>query len=101
MYQAGRQWYTDLDKTLRNIARAPTNADACVYVDRDRYTFVLVYVDDILIISSDKKRERQIKCELSQKCTIKDLGRVKYCLVIEIRQDKERLCLRELIGALM
>ena len=93
--QAGRQWYAELDKTLRNIRLAPTNADPCVYVDRDRCTFVLVYVDDILIISSHKKRERQIKCELSRKFTIKDLGRAKYCLGIKIRQDKERLCLSQ------
>ena len=93
--QAGRQWHAELDKTLKNIGLTPTNADPCVYVNQNGHTFVLVYVDDILIISNDESRERQIKSKLSQAFTIKDLGIAKYCLGIEIQQDKDKLCLSQ------
>ena len=93
--QAGRQWHAELNKTLLKIGLIPTNADSCVYVDKNKQTYVLVYVDDMLIISNDKERERQIKSELSKAFTIKDLGEAKYCLGIEIDRTRERLCLSQ------
>jgi hypothetical protein len=50
--QAGRRWHTILDETLKNIGLTPTNADPCVYVDEGKSNFVLIYVDDILIVYS-------------------------------------------------
>lgn len=51
--QAARQWHTKLDNRLRNFGLIPTNADPCVYVKKEGFTFVLVYVDDILIVTND------------------------------------------------
>jgi len=59
--QSARQWYAELDSVLRNVGLIPINADPCVYVDTGRLTFVLIYVDDILIFSNNRKRKRQIK----------------------------------------
>ncbi|KAJ3631838.1 hypothetical protein MTP99_012944 [Tenebrio molitor] len=64
--QAGRQWNYEIDKTMKRAGLVPTNADPCVYVDKNTRTFVLIYVDDILIISGNQERERQIKDVLSQ-----------------------------------
>lgn len=58
--QAKRQWYAEFDKALRSIGLAPTNADPCVYIG-GKLTFVLVYVNDILIVSNDRDKENQIK----------------------------------------
>jgi len=44
-------------------------------------------VDDILVASKDSGRADQIKKELSQQFEIK--GETKYCLGIEIRQEKK------------
>jgi len=49
-------------------------------------TFILIYVDDILIISNNQKREKQIKEKLSQSFKIKDLGEAKYYLGFKIQQ---------------
>lgn len=81
--QSGRQWHSELDKTLRNMDFLPTNADPCVYVNEDKSVFILVYVDDILLISRDRKKMTPVKRGLSQAFSIKDLGLAKYCLGME------------------
>lgn len=63
--QTSRQWHAELDRVLQKIGLTPTNADPCVYVDKSTSTFVLVYVDDILIFTNNQKMEKQIKKILS------------------------------------
>ena len=92
--QAGRQCHAELDKTLLKIGLIPFH-DPCVYVDENRKTYVPLYVDDMLIISNDKERERQIKSELPKAFTFKDLGEENYCLGIEIDRTMARLCVSQ------
>jgi hypothetical protein len=93
--QAGRQWNYEIDKTMKRAGLVPTNADPCVYVDKNTRTFVLIYVDDILIISGNQERERQIKDVLSKAFRIKDFGLAKYCLGIQIEQNENEICLSQ------
>jgi len=93
--QSARQWYAELDRVLRGIGLTPTNADSCVYVDTGKLTFVLVYVDDILIVSDNRKRERQIKEALVKSFKIKDLGEAKHCLGFEIRREVDSIHLSQ------
>jgi hypothetical protein len=93
--QAGRQWNYEIDKTMKRAGLVPTNADPCVYVDNNTRTFFLIYVDDILIISGNQERERQIKDVLSKTFRIKDFGLAKYCLGIQIEQNENEICLSQ------
>lgn len=94
--QAGRQWYERLKEALRLLDLVPTKSDPCVFVDKNRdQTFVLIYVDDILIASKNSGRADQIKREFSRQFKIKDLGEAKYCLGIEIRQEKKQIRLSQ------
>jgi hypothetical protein len=93
--QAGRQWNYEIDKTMKRAGLVPTNADPCVYVDKNTRTFVLIYVDDILITSGNQERERQIKEVLSKAFRIKDFGLAKYCLGIQIEQNENEICLSQ------
>lgn len=84
--QAGRQWHTKLHKILESMNLKATNSDPCFYVDtQDNYrTYVLVYVDDILICSSDPNRVNKIKQGLSSHFKITNNENVNYCLGIQI-----------------
>lgn len=56
--------------------------------DKDHLTFVVLYVDDMMIFSNNVEREKEIKAELASSLKIKDLGEARFCLGIEItRQD--------------
>jgi Reverse transcriptase (RNA-dependent DNA polymerase) len=47
-------------------------------------TVVLVYIDDIIIIENNSMKISEIKKSLKERFEIKDLGRLKYFLGIEI-----------------
>ena len=54
--------------------------------------FLILYVDDILLIGYDKESMNDIKDWLSRKFQMKDLGNASYVLGIKIIQDhKKRL----------
>jgi len=95
--QAGRQWYKQIDKTLRSIGLTPTKSDPCVFIDHsdNKLTIALIYVDDILIASNNSVRVNTIKTELAKKFKTKDLGDAKYCLGIEILQDNDGIKLSQ------
>lgn len=69
--------------------------DPCVYVDKNSKTFIVVYVDDILIFSNDRARERKVKQRLSEEFKLKDVGEARYCLGLEIQRDKKSIILSQ------
>lgn len=87
--QSGRLWNSKINTALRDIGFIPTNADPCVYVDDEKCTFVMVYVDDILVMSKDKEKAEHTKCELKRRFVLQDLGEAKFCLGIEIQRTRE------------
>lgn len=93
--QAGRQWHFKLNMTLKDAGLIPTNADPCVYVNRKKTIFLLVYIDDILIASKNREHKEEIINALKEQFAIKDLGEAKYCLGIEIIRDGKNICLSQ------
>jgi len=53
------------------------------------YIYLLLYVDDILIASKDKKHVCELKVLLNSEFEMKDLGDAKKILGMEIIRDKE------------
>ncbi|BES97325.1 Hydra magnipapillata [Nesidiocoris tenuis] len=89
--QAGRQWYKRLDTRLKEIGFEPSFADPCIYISGkggDRI-LVAVYVDDIIIASSDKEKTENLKMNLTQTFEMRDIGELKYCLGIEFQRLKD------------
>lgn len=87
--QAGRQWNKKLDQILRELGLKPTANDICLYHSEteNEFTFLVVYVDDILYMSNSLERLSIIKNGLRKVFDVKDLGSASFCLGIEIRQQ--------------
>jgi hypothetical protein len=51
--------------------------------------FVLVYVDDIIVVSSDQKAIEGLLRELGKEFALKDLGNLHYFLGIEVTKVRE------------
>ena len=53
--QASRQWYLKFDKIVTSFGFIENKLDQCVYmkVSGSKFTFIVLYVDDILLASSD------------------------------------------------
>ncbi|KAJ3665959.1 hypothetical protein Zmor_001421 [Zophobas morio] len=95
--QSGRSWHMMLDKVLRKLGAIPTNADPCVYcVGRgEDATMVVIYVDDILIMSRDSNKIKQFREKLCKEFEVKKLGNVGYCLGVEFEVEKSKITMHQ------
>ena len=53
----------------------------------DRVIYLVLYVDDMLLIGNAKEIVQDLKTQLFSKFDIKDFGVGKYILVMEIKRD--------------
>ncbi|KAE9235367.1 Retrovirus-related Pol polyprotein from transposon TNT 1-94 [Phytophthora fragariae] len=90
--QASRVWNETINKHLKSMGFEPADADPCVYTrgEGDDECIVCLYVDDMLIASRQKAVIASVKARIAEKFRIKDLGRARFILGIEIDYDMER-----------
>ena len=51
--QASYNWFEKLKETLKHGGYKPSQIDPCVYISKD--AIILVYVDDIIMVSKEEK----------------------------------------------
>ncbi|PKI64685.1 hypothetical protein CRG98_014901 [Punica granatum] len=89
--QAPRQWYKKFDSFMLSHDYTRTTSDHCVFVkqfsDGD-FIILLLYVDDMLLVSHDMSKIAELKKELSKSFAMKDLGPAKQILGMHISYDK-------------
>ena len=85
--QASRQWYLKFDSTIRKFGFQENIEDNYVYAKfkNGKYIFLVLYVDDILLASSDVNLLLETKKFLSSKFDMKDLGEASFVLDWEKR----------------
>jgi hypothetical protein len=59
-------------------------------VQERKFIFLILYVDDILLASSDASLLQEIMRFLSSNFDIKDLGEASFVLGIEIHRDRRK-----------
>jgi len=63
--------------------------DSCVYFKQsDDPTYLLLYVDDMLIATKNKTLVQKLKAQLKKKFDMKDLREAKKILGMEITQNR-------------
>jgi hypothetical protein len=84
--QASRQWYLKFDETIRSFGFKENGEDNCIYAKfrSGKFIFLILYVDDILLASSDVSPLLETKRFLSSNFDMKDLGEASFALGIEI-----------------
>ncbi|OWY93524.1 Integrase, catalytic core protein, partial [Phytophthora megakarya] len=89
--QASRVWNETIDGHLKGMGFKAADADPCVYTrgEGDDECIVCLYVDDMLIASRDKDVIASVKAGIAEKFRIKDLGRARFILGIEIDYDMD------------
>jgi hypothetical protein len=78
------------DKTIKEFGFKENVEDNCVYAKfkNGKYIFLTLYVDDILLASSDVSLLLETKRFLSSHFEMKDLGEARFVLGIEIHRDR-------------
>lgn len=72
-------------------------SDDCVFVRRENGSdsFIIIYVDDLLIMSDSEDNVAKIKKELSSVFRMKVLGPAKHLLGIRVDRTSKGFCLDE------
>ena len=88
--QASRSWNIRFDEAIRSYDFVKNEDEPCVYrkVSGSVISFLVLYVDNILIIRNDVGMLSIVKAWLSRHFSIKDLGEASYILRIQIYIDR-------------
>ncbi|CAI7811694.1 unnamed protein product [Closterium sp. NIES-53] len=94
--QAPRQWYLKLRGVLEEIGFTPSTADHSLFMlgEGEQRSFMVVYVDDILIFSPSSDLVKEVMLKLKDKFKCKALGDVSFYLGLHIERDVEKRCMR-------
>ena len=90
--QASRSWNIRFDEMIKALGFMQTYGEACVYkkVNGSSIAFLILYVDDILLMGNDIELLDSIKAYLNKCFSMKDLGEDAYILGIKIYRDSSR-----------
>ncbi|KAL0416201.1 UNVERIFIED_CONTAM: Copia protein [Sesamum latifolium] len=89
--QAFRSWNTRFDEVIWGYDFIKNEHDSCVYkINGSSVVYLVLYVDDILLIGNDVKMLGDMKAWLSMLFFMKDMGEASYILGIKIYKDRSR-----------
>ncbi|CAI7774997.1 unnamed protein product [Closterium sp. NIES-53] len=94
--QAPRQWYLKLREVLEEIEFTPSSVDNSLFMlgEGEQRSFMVVYVDDILILSPSFDLVKEVMLKLQDKFKCKALGDVSFYFGLHIERDVEKRCMR-------
>lgn len=89
--QSSQEWYHSLTNVLLQEGFVAGESDKCLFTKfKDKILiYVLIYVDDLLLISNDINKMSLVKESLSKAFDMKDMGEIKHFLGINIHRDIE------------
>jgi hypothetical protein len=90
--QASQSWNLCFDEVVNGFGFIKNVEEPCVYkkVSRSAVVFLLLYVDDILLIGNDISMMEVVKSSLRNSFSIKDLGEAVYILGIKIYRVRSK-----------
>ncbi|GJV67474.1 retrotransposon protein, putative, ty1-copia subclass, partial [Tanacetum coccineum] len=90
--QASRQWNKRFDDEIKKFGFTQNRDEPCVYqkASGSYVTFLILYVDDILIMGNNIPMLQDVKSYLGKCFAMKDLGEAAYILGIKIYRDRSK-----------
>jgi hypothetical protein len=88
--QASQSWNLCFDEVVKGVGFIKDVEEPCVYkkVSGSALVFLVLYVDDILLIRNDIPMIEAVKSSLRKSFSMKNLGEVVYILGIKIYRDR-------------
>jgi hypothetical protein len=97
--QAPRKWNRKLVEFLERIGFEQSYADPCIFVRQGQKStdlcILAVYVDDIIILTKEKRMMTLIKKQLKEGFQMKDLGELHFILGVEVDRTSEGISLSQ------
>ena len=91
--QASRSWNLRFDEAVKDFGFIKNEDEPCVYkkVSGSAIVFLVLYVDDILLIGNDVPILQNVKSWRGNCFSMKDLGEAAYILGIKIYRDRSKM----------
>ena len=88
--QAPRSWYAKMDSFLLDTSFSRCHSDPNVYTKKvgNHLIILVLYVDDLILTSSDLNLITHVKSSLKQNFEMSDLGHLHYFLGLQVLQTK-------------
>jgi histone deacetylase 1/2 len=95
--QAPRAWYSRLSTKLQMLGFKASKEDTSLFFFRKGplAMFILVYVDDIIVVSSISGATTALLKKLNEDFALKDLGELHYFLGIEVSKVRDGIVLTQ------
>jgi histone deacetylase 1/2 len=95
--QVPRAWFARLSGKLQELGFVPSKADVSLFIYNSKAVtiFMLVYVDDIIVVSSTVSAADQLLQQLRSEFPVKDLGVLSYFLGIEVKPTQDGIVLAQ------
>jgi hypothetical protein len=93
--QSPRQWYKKLRQWLLYQGWQVSQYDECVFLKKDPFLIITIYVDDINIFGPDKEAIEQFKLDIAKTFKITDEGVVSWYLGMQINITPEGVHLHQ------
>ena len=90
--QASRRWNLCFDEKVKEFGFVRSEDESCVYVKASGsiVSFLILYVDDILLIGNNVPTLQEVKSWLGKCFAMKDLGEASYILGIRIVRERSK-----------
>lgn len=85
--QAPRLWNEKWETVMKELGFSPLLSDPCVYRRGNQLLWVLLYVDDVIVIGKSREEVDKFKRSISQKLDMKDLGFLSSFLGISFTRE--------------
>ncbi|KAJ0466424.1 putative RNA-directed DNA polymerase [Helianthus annuus] len=89
--QSPRAWFGKFTITMKGYGFKQSNSDHTLFLKRRGkfITCLVIYVDDMIITGNDEEEMTKLKANLFKDFEMKDLGRLKYFLGIEVLRSEQ------------
>lgn len=105
--QSGRAWNNTLDEVIQSMDFKRCKNEPCLYVKdhQQQFSYIAVYVDDLIIICPTEDDINEIKQKIALKFEMQDGGQLNFFLGMEIyregKQGAVSLCQKKYIRSLL
>nr|CCA23220.1 putative polyprotein [Albugo laibachii Nc14] len=90
--QAAATWFKTISQVFLEMGFRHCRTDSCIFVRQrgNSVVYIALYVDGMLIGAKTLEEMKAISDKLSRKFKLKDLGKVKFMLGIQVDYDREQ-----------
>ena len=81
-------WSREVVKLMYSLRFEPLSTDACVFVNRDKTVWIMVYVDDMAIAAATKDQIEAVARQLGEAFTIEPLRDIQKFVGLRIVRDR-------------